>query len=111
MQPTDLTPLKLAQRADNAAANLTTSHTYLAREKEALLEAKETLRLAETNHILAGVEGKNAETRNAHLADKTITERNALLTAEHKVIQAEADYHQRRIAWQLTCELIKLATA
>jgi len=111
MQPTDLSPLKLAQRADNAAAKLTTSHTYLAREKEALLEAKENLKIAETKHILIGLEGKNAETRNAHLAEKTITERNALLTAEHKVIQAEAEYHQSRIAWQLTCELIKLATA
>jgi len=90
MQPTDLSPLKLAERLELAAHSLTTSQKYLAREKEALLEAKENLKLAETKHILMGLEGKNAETRNAHLAEKTITERNALLTAEHKVIQAEA---------------------
>lgn len=109
MQPTDLSPLRLAERLELAAHNLTTSQKYLAREKEALLEAKESLKIAETKHILIGLEGKNAEMRNAHLAEKTTSERNAVRTAEHKVIQAEAEYQQSRIAWRLACELNQLA--
>lgn len=111
MQPTDLSPLRLAERLELTAHKLTISQTYLAREKENLLEAKENLKRAETTLILAGLEGKNADTRNAHLAEKTISERNAVRTAEHKVIQAEAEFQQSRTEWRLACELNQLVVA
>lgn len=89
----------------NATGNLKGAHNAVHEITERLTEAKKALAEAEERHTLAGLEGKNAETRKAELAALTQVEREAVSSAERAeraarltVTLAELDYKLAREA-------------
>jgi len=111
MQPTDLSPLRLAERLTEANTNLVDEQYLLSKAKYEVMQAREQLKNAETTLILAGLEGKNAETRNAQLAQQTASERVILQAAEQTLLTAEASFAIARLKWRLACELNQLVIA
>jgi hypothetical protein len=101
----------LAERLTEANANLVDEQYTLSKAKYEVLQAREQLKNAEVNIILAGLEGKNAEIRNAQLTQHTERERVILQAAEQTLLTAEASFAIARLKWRLACELNQLAVA
>jgi hypothetical protein len=101
----------LAERLTEANAKLVDEQYTLSKAKYEVMQAREQLKNAETALILAGLEGKNAEIRNAMLAQQTERERVILQAAEQTLLTAEASFAIARLQWRLACELNQLVVA
>ena len=84
---------------------LKSAHQELWHTRERLNEAERILAAAEARHTLAGLTGKNAETRKSELAALTESEQAEVIAAdkEHRAAQlrltlAELDYRYAREA-------------
>ena len=110
MKGTPMTKSELHDLLTDTARNLQHAHRDHHAATCSVTDLKRHLARAEAEHILAGLEGKNAEARKAELANLTTQERRALETAEEKLDNTRLNLTLTELDHRLTRDLLKLHT-
>ncbi len=101
MTAASLTPEKLCSELETAALSLQDVHADHAGTVVAHAEAKQALELARAKLLCAGVEGRNAEAREAAIRLELETEHEELHKAEVALTEARCGLDRAKLEWDL----------